>query len=255
MPSLDTYLNLCTQVYDLSKPKAPQDAYEFYRSYAVSANGLILEPMCGTGRFLLPLIAENFNVHGYDASKRMLDVLHLKAKEQNLKVKIWQGLVEDIKLSDKYDLIFIPSGSFGLITNLQVAKNVLKIFYDLLTDEGTLIFEAETLKAVPSQPGIWRGSVWTREDGQLIIANFLELPLRNNICSTVCRYELVASNVIIKTEIEVIKVRLYEPKNLFEILTDVGFMEIKMIKAFDRDKLPDRDDEIIIYECKKMVGS
>ena len=50
--TFDTYLNLCTQVYDLSKPQPPQDEYEFYRSYATAANGLILEPMCGTGRFL-----------------------------------------------------------------------------------------------------------------------------------------------------------------------------------------------------------
>lgn len=49
--SLDTYLDLCTQVYDLSKPTPPQDAYDFYLSYVRETNGPILEPMCGTGRF------------------------------------------------------------------------------------------------------------------------------------------------------------------------------------------------------------
>lgn len=58
MTAIDTYLSLCTEVYDLSKPTPPKDAYDFYRSYAIAAQGRILEPMCGTGRFLLPLVAE-----------------------------------------------------------------------------------------------------------------------------------------------------------------------------------------------------
>lgn len=49
--TLDTYLSLCTEVYDLSKPNPPEDAYAFYRDYAMRANGPILELMCGTGRF------------------------------------------------------------------------------------------------------------------------------------------------------------------------------------------------------------
>ncbi|MBX9890234.1 MAG: class I SAM-dependent methyltransferase [Amoebophilaceae bacterium] len=76
--SLDTYLGLCTEVYELSKPHAPSDAYLFYRTYAEVAKGAILEPMCGTGRFLLPLLEEGFDVHGFDASPSMLAKLHEK---------------------------------------------------------------------------------------------------------------------------------------------------------------------------------
>jgi 2-polyprenyl-3-methyl-5-hydroxy-6-metoxy-1,4-benzoquinol methylase len=72
MGNLDTYLNLCTQVYDLSKPTPPKDAYEFYYSYAAQAKGPILEPMCGTGRFLIPLLEEGFDIYGFDASEHML---------------------------------------------------------------------------------------------------------------------------------------------------------------------------------------
>lgn len=53
---LGSYLSLCTQFYDLIRPEPPEDAYAFYRSYVSNAVGSILEPMCGTGRFLLPLL-------------------------------------------------------------------------------------------------------------------------------------------------------------------------------------------------------
>ena len=52
---LETYLNLCTEYYDLDKPEAPTDALQFYLKYADEAHGPILEPMCGTGRFLVLL--------------------------------------------------------------------------------------------------------------------------------------------------------------------------------------------------------
>lgn len=72
MKKLDTYISLCTEVYDLSKPKPPEDAYAFYRSYVKEAKGLVLESMCGTGRFLIPLLEEGFDVQGFDASNHML---------------------------------------------------------------------------------------------------------------------------------------------------------------------------------------
>jgi len=97
MNKLDTYLSLCTEVYDLSKPAAPENAYAFYRDYAMNANGLILEPMCGTGRFLLPLLEEGFDVQGFDASEHMLQALHTKASAKKLTPTVWQGFVEDLK--------------------------------------------------------------------------------------------------------------------------------------------------------------
>lgn len=251
MSSLDTYLNLCTQVYDLSKPIPSRNAYEFYRSYVAGTNGHILEPMCGTGRFLLPLVAEGFDVQGFDGSKYMLDALQMKAKAKNLKVNVWQKLVEELEIQEKYSLIFIPSGSFDLITNFQAVKMALTKFYNLLMNNGVLVFEVETLSAVPTQFGVWRGSVYFREDGKFIIASFLDLAMHENVVNTLCRYELVAGNAIIKTEVEMLQVRHYGPNDLVSMLTEIGFKTIKQLKAFDFEKQPDKNDEIIIYECRK----
>ena len=184
--TLETYLSLCTEVYDLSKPNPPEDAYAFYRDYAIKANGLILEPMCGTGRFLLPLIEDGFDVHGFDTSDHMLGVLHAKAETKNLKPTVWKGFVEDLKRPEKYNLIFIPSGSFCLITDLEQVEQSLKVIYDHLNDGGIFLFEAETLNAVP-QVGIWRGSVWPKPNGQKIILSGLAT-MQDDICTSLCKY-------------------------------------------------------------------
>lgn len=247
--NLYTYLSLCTEVYDLSKTTPPEDAYAFYRDYAIKANGPILEPMCGTGRFLLPLLEEGFNVHGFDASDHMLKALHAKAKPKNLEATVWKGFVEDLKRPEKYNLSFIPSGSFCLIIDPVAVKAALKTLYHHLSDDGVLLFEGETLKAVPPLD-VWRGSVWPKPNGQKIILSQLAT-MQDDICTSLCKYELMEAGNIIHTEIEELRVKIYEQDQLMEILKSAGFKHIRMLKAFDQSLQPANQDESIVYECRK----
>ncbi len=246
--NLETYLSLCTEVYDLSKPNPPEDAYAFYRDYVMRATGPILEPMCGTGRFLLPLLEEGFNVHGFDASDHMLQSLHAKSKAKNLEPTVWKGFVEDLKRPEKYNLIFIPSGSFCLIIDPAAVKSALKTLYHHLSDDGVLLFEGETLKAVPPLD-VWRGSVWHKPDGQMIMLSQLAT-MEGNVCNSIGKYELIHNNSIIHTEIEELKVRIYDQHELTEILKSCGF-KVRAIKAFDGSATPDENDESVVYECRK----
>jgi SAM-dependent methyltransferase len=247
--ALETYLSLCTEVYELSKPNPLEDAYAFYRDYVMKANGPILEPMCGTGRFLLSLLEEGFNVHGFDASEHMLAVLHAKAKAKNLEPTIWKGFVEDLQRPEKYNLIFIPSGSFCLIIDSVQVEKSLKAIYDHLAEGGIFLFEAETLHAVP-QAGIWRGSVWPKPNGQKIILSQLAT-MQDDICTSLCKYELMETGKIIHTEIEELRVKIYEQDQLIEVLKSAGFKHIRTLKAFDQSLPHANQDESIVYECRK----
>lgn len=247
--TLDTYLSLCSEVYELSKPNPPEDAYAFYRDYAMKANGPILEPMCGTGRFLIPLLEEGLDVHGFDASDHMLGVLHAKARTKNLEATVWKGFVEDLKRPEKYNLIFIPSGSFCLIIDPVQVEKVLKVIYNHLNDGGIFLFEAETMQTVP-QIGIWRGSVWPKPNGQKIILSQLAT-MQDDICRSLCKYELMETGKIIHTEIEELRVKIYEQDQLLEMLKSAGFKHIRTIKAFDQSLQPANQDESIVYEGRK----
>jgi SAM-dependent methyltransferase len=246
---IDTYLGLCAEVYDLSKPTPPEDAYNFYRDYARKAKGPILEPMCGTGRFLLPLIEGGFDVHGFDASHYMLAKLYEKAKAKNLKTKVWQGLAQDLVESQKYDLIFIPSGSFCLMANESEAIASLKAFYNHLTETGILLLEVETPVAIP-QLGNWRDSLWPKPDGKKILLSQLAT-LDRDVCKVLGRYELILDNKIIQTEIEEYKIRVYAQDVLVNMIKSVGFNNIHLIKAFSATEKPSETDESVVYECRR----
>ncbi|WP_419419433.1 GNAT family N-acetyltransferase [Legionella sp. D16C41] len=251
MKKLGTYQDLCTEVYELSKPNAPQDEYSFYRSYVLEAKGPILEPMCGTGRFLLPLNEEGFDIHGFDASQSMLERLHTKANGKNLNPKVWHGFIEDLNQADKYSLIFIPSGSFGLITEKADIQRALKTIYEHIEDKGFFVFEVETRHAVPKELGIWRGTKWPKEDGTIILFSQLAM-LSEDVCCSIGKYELIANNHVIQTEVEEYRIRIYqEPSWLLNLLTKVGFSEVRMVKSFDRHASPSETDKSIVFECRK----
>lgn len=245
---LSTYLSLCTQYYDADKPTVPTKEFAFYFEYANQINGPILEPMCGTGRFLIPLMEKGINIQGFDASPYMLQALNKKAAEKKLKAKVWQGFLENLSRKEKYSLIFIPCASFGLITDLSQALLCLQKIYHHLTNDGLFVFEVETLKAVPSQLNLWKGDIKRKSNGDSIVASFLSLPPKNNLFTSICRYELIKKNSIVKTEIENFKIRLYEPKQICSLLKEAGFTSIKL-KALHHKK--NECDEVLIYECSK----
>lgn len=249
---LESYLGLSTQFYDLIRPEPPKDAYSFYRSYVSEADGHILEPMCGSGRFLIPLLQEGFDVSGFDASEYMLTALHDKAASRNLKPKTWQDYVGHLDGKEKYNLIFIPSGSFGHIIEFEEIKKSLENFYENLSDNGILLFEAESSLSAPlSQLGVWRGMVCNKPDGNSILISRLS-NMQDNVCYSIDKYELLENNKIVQTEIEKFNVRLYDDRTiLLKILQNIGFRDIKILKAFNRSTSPDDNDAAFVYECQK----
>lgn len=65
------YGSLCTEMYEILHEQAPQDELNFYLSYAEKGKK-ILEPLCGSGRFLVPFLERGFDISGIDLSEEML---------------------------------------------------------------------------------------------------------------------------------------------------------------------------------------
>ena len=71
------YGSLCTEMYEILHEQAPQDELDFYLSYAEKGKK-ILEPLCGSGRFLVPFLERGFDISGMDLSGEMLAKLKQK---------------------------------------------------------------------------------------------------------------------------------------------------------------------------------
>ena len=252
---LKTYLKLCTEFYDLELEQDPDAAtiLSCYMDYALNANGPILEPMCGTGRFLIPMLQANLDVEGFDASPHMLNTLKQKyACISSNKPPVWQQFVEDFTNNKFYNLIFIPFGSWGLITNPENSKKCLEIMYRHLAPGGKFVIEIDTIESLLKPCGIWRSSSNTRPDGSKIVLNTLtSYEPKTQIFTATCKYESFVENKLEATETEDFQQYLYNFEEMDQLLKDVGFTQIKKYMDYAKTPATDSNTPILIYECAR----
>jgi SAM-dependent methyltransferase len=134
------YGKLCTMFYDGDKKFADDDEVNFYKKY-FDKNAILLEPMCGSGRLLIPLMQAGFTVHGLDNSSAMLESCQKRASKLGLQPILHVCDVEKMNLSTKYDGLIIPFGSFQLFYPRSRAHLALEIFKKHLKSGGKLIMD------------------------------------------------------------------------------------------------------------------
>lgn len=247
------YRALCTEYYDLDKPFAPEDALQRYLRYAEEANGPILEPMCGTGRFLIPLLEKGYSVSGFDYSSYMLEVCRKKCAVRGLTPMVTEATFETFSSQEIYKLIFIPSSSFCLLTDPKQVVNALNFVFNRLAPKGKFVFEIETTAAVSQAQGCWKGGWVNRGDGSKIVINTLScFDEFSHVETILCRYELWEKNHITRTEVEDFRLKLYEPSEIEQLLAQANFKVVEKWQAEPYVKLEATDaSPVILYECIK----
>ena len=247
------YRGLCTEYYELDKPKAPEDALKCYIKFAAEAKGPILEPMCGTGRFLVPLLEKGYSVSGFDYSPYMLNICRNKCVERKLSANLHEATFETYSSTNLYNLIFIPCGSFGHLITPQQVSQALTFISNRLAPRGKFVFEVETLKAVREPQGVWKGRWVNKPDGSKIVLSILsQFDAATRVETGLFRYELWEDNAISQVEVEDYHVRHYTPEEIELLLNQHGLKVLGKWQAEPFAQLAAREDApIILYECVK----
>lgn len=221
------YQGLCTEYYELDKPGPPEDGLAFYCKLADEAKGPILEPMCGSGRFLIPMFKKGYNIVGFDTSSHMLDVARKKCNDGKIAAGLINASFQTFRSSHPFELIFIPSGSICLLTEKEQLTQALSTVFDSLEKKGKFVFEIDTLSSIEEPQEVWKGHWIDKPDGSKLILNtFAKFDAASRINATLCRYELWEKNHITKTEVEDFRVRLYELDEMESLLKYHGFKVI-----------------------------
>ncbi len=245
------YGELCTEYYDLDKPKAPEEALEFYLQYAERATGPILEPMCGTGSYLIPMMEKGYEITGFDSSPQMLDVCNKKCQMKGLKPDIHNASFESVSLSNTYALVFIPSGSICLLTTDQQLEQALSFMHKHMQPDGRLVFEVETLAAMREPQGIWRSRWVEKLDGSKLVLNTVSrFDPETSVETVLCRYELWETNQISKIQVEDFHLRLFRQSELEVFLNKAGFTVERCLVPYSLESVDDKTPTIL-YECTK----
>ena len=245
------YGKLCAEYYDLSKPEAPPDALAFFLHCHEDTAHPVLEPMCGTGRFLVPFLERGIDTDGVDSSPHMLQACHNRCEVKGLQPVLYQQLLQELDIARRYGYILIPAGSFGLITDRANAAEALRRLHHHLVPGGKLVLEIETPRALNGDLGTWHESRLTRSDGTELV--FSALPTYDSgeqVQQDIHRYQVISHGRVIDDEVEELSLRLYEQDEFRQLLEVADFRDIRTTTPY-RDAGSKGEDATIIFQCRR----
>lgn len=235
------YKALLTEAYDLDKPEPPPQELAYYLRHIQACGEPVLEAMCGSGRFLVPLLEAGIDADGVDASPDMLAACAAKCAERSLTARTYQQLLHELDLPRRYRLIFTGGVSFGLIVETAEVVESPKRLHSHLHPGGALLIEIATQhtdERSTSSPSSWQEPErrWTRPDGAEIVlrVNRCYDP-RTGIVTGEGTYELLVSGKQVALERNDWASRLWDPDDFAAHLHAVGFVDLKSTKAFSSE--------------------
>lgn len=225
------YGSICAYFYDLDKPYAPQDALIFYMSHAKQGDA-ILEPMCGSGRFLVPFAQAGFDIDGFDVSADMLARIKHKLPAH-------AGSLNhcgfDLKPLRRYNYIFIPAGSFSLITGDDDILTALANMKEWLAQDGKILVEVETdanLAGYTAPPGPPSA---VQDGSKTVVASsrFVGYNQEKSVVSTICMYGLMENNQMIASQEEDFCLKLYRGGEFEKYAEMAGLTVVNRFEKLD----------------------
>lgn len=247
---LTTYGKLSAREYALSNEAAPADALAFYLAQYEPGNGPVLEPMCGTGRFLLPFLQRGIEIDGIDASPHMLAVCQQRCTEQGLPVQLYQQLIQELDLPQRYGYIFLPDRAISLLYDKSVALQCLRRLYDHLLPGGKLALDVQTPDSLAFVTGEWQGDSTVLPDGSTIVNHVLfQWEEGRSILHAISKHELFVNDKLQETELNTYIERFYTPSEFAHMLATVGFVDIVTTQAFT-DQIPGEHGNIA-FVCRR----
>jgi hypothetical protein len=212
------YGRLCAEFYDLDKPLPPRAELEVWLAACRRAAGPVLEAMCGSGRFLIPLLQAGIPVDGADSSEAMLGACARRAAAAGLKPSLVLQRIEDLNLPGRYALVFVAGGSLALVVDRTV--ETLRRVRAHLMPGGRFLTDLD--EYVPGRSGGARAVVDSR--GGSIHLGWSETgSAEPGVSEVECRYDRYRGNEIVETEVETLRLRRRTTAELQENLEQAGF--------------------------------
>ncbi len=167
-----TDYDLIAPFYDLEHAHFDEDL-DLYTNFAELCGSPVLELACGSGRLLVPLARQGYELTGVDSSGRMLELAHEALEQAGVaaRCKLVQESMSTLHLGQQFRLAFIALGSFGHVSTRQEQRQTLAVVRDHLTTGGKFILDisnedARYMEHLSGQ--MLHQGTWQREDGAFL---------------------------------------------------------------------------------------
>ncbi|MBS0634771.1 MAG: class I SAM-dependent methyltransferase [Verrucomicrobia bacterium] len=257
--TMESYGKLSSECYGVWFPENQE--YEdaaLYRKYIQKSSQPALEVGCGDGRLLIPYVAEGLQVEGVDLSPYMIENCRKRAEKRGLSVTLHEQAMQNLDLPQKYGTIYIPYGSFMLVSDPKESQEAVRRFFSHLAPGGHLMVslfiptEHDIHVAAPKQDE-WR----LRREGQLPNGNVVRVwekpffDLKQQLECAEYRYDILSNGKVIGTEFERLTLRWYSQPQFAELLKRSGFSAIECFKGHSEEAAKSDESEFTFVAKKQ----
>lgn len=241
------YGSLCTEMYELLHPAAPQEELDFYLSYAAPGQR-ILEALCGSGRFLVPFWERGLEIEGVDLSAEMLAKLREKAPD----AAVYCQDLRTFAPGKVYDYIFVTSGSISLFTDPALCREVLQRLKELLAPGGVLVFAVDVLASRCPEDADYAltARAQTPEGFALLLKSKNHYDPRTQTQFMPGLYQLYDGPTLLLQEQMDFQTHLYRFGEMEQLLASLGFGSVSTYTDFSKNIAAGDSGEMFLFECR-----
>ena len=158
--------------YDVEHAPFDEDM-EMYRNFAELSGGSVLELACGTGRLLVPLARDGYDLVGVDSSAPMLALAreHLSEAGVLARCELMQADIRTMRLERTFRMAFLALGSFAHLTHRHEQQQTLIMVRAHLSVGGLFLLDISNadIRYMESLGGqMLHQGTWQRDDGSLL---------------------------------------------------------------------------------------
>lgn len=221
-------------------------------------DGQALELACGTLRVLLPVAEAGTRVWGIDESPHMLKLAGQKLEKVSPAVRervtLLQGDMRSFELDQKFNLIYIPFNTFGLLLTAEDQLQALATIKKHLVPGGRFAFsiffpDVERL----ADPAISRWQLemdHSFEDGTRVQRDLArEVDTRKQITSITWRNREYKDQILVREWVTDLKLTYLWPREIEHLLARAGYTIEHSWGDWQRtdfDKLPDTWLQLVV---------
>jgi SAM-dependent methyltransferase len=249
--TLNRYGAIAAEIYDIDKPLGALPDTAFHLERFAGFPGRILEPACGSGRTLVPLLRAGLDAAGFDPSPDMLARCRARCAAEGFAPDLRRQSYADFACERPFDAILIPVGSFTLIDRFEPAMAALRRFHDQLAPGGIVVLDIQPLSFLANLADDQRQ--WTAENGDLLTLHGrrVKTDWLAQRAESVQRYERWRDGRLVETELDPMAQRYWGLEEFVLALGAAGFADISVTGGYDRSRAPRAADRVLTFEGRR----
>ncbi|MEZ6001900.1 class I SAM-dependent methyltransferase [Hyphomonas sp.] len=196
------YGSLASEIYDIDKPLGKLPDTAFYLERLSGVRGEILEPGCGSGRAMVPLLDAGHSVTGFDLSDEMLAQCRARCRAHGHEPDLSRQDFSSFRYDRSFAAAIIPAGTFTLIREAQDALALLRRLRESLASGGLLMVDLMSLALLARNADDRRS--WTAPDGDLLTLESIRTRTDwiHQVTDYSIRYERWRDNRLVASQLE-----------------------------------------------------